>query len=462
MAQSPMVALCSRRWLSIELSNAGRWQDRVRVFLWSGDRRACNSSISCWGGGTGAGRSGRAAPAADPAPRAPAPGSESPAAAVPDAARALPAPASPSPRCGCESSRSPAVPSKSCTTREPAPVQHHAQGQERAVAALLLRAAPLSLRLRLGLALETRVGEIDEGDPRLLAEQSHRPREEARLQRLAIPQQQVAGTVEGAQAHCFEVAAQQPAKTAALAQPGPSGECRRPDWPCGRPARRERHGAGDRSGPVPAAGPAGRIARRPTARRAPRRCCGAAPAAANPRRRSGSWSGGPPSATARTVGRLVEQDSVPQQALGDALGLGLECRGCLAGQESGRMVEDLLDALAEGLPVRTPDREPGAEVKKGPLADLGADPPGADKPVGEVGLAAVRTDPDAADEHAPGASRKTGGVNPDCNFMALHFGFWDAPIESTICAYKGRNWDEMSHHLTNLVQVSDSLLGESK
>ena len=85
----------------------------------------------------------------------------------------------------------------------------------------------------------------------------------------------------------------------------------------------------------------------------------------------------------------------------------------------------------------TPDREPGAEVEKRLLADLGADPPGADETVGEVGLAAVGAGPGAADEHAPSASRKTGGANPDRNFVVLHFGFRDVPpIESTTYASK--------------------------
>lgn len=64
-----------------------------------GGKTVCDSVCGLRFGGTGAGRSGRAAPAADPSRRATAPCSVCPAAAAPDAARALPTPAPPRPSC---------------------------------------------------------------------------------------------------------------------------------------------------------------------------------------------------------------------------------------------------------------------------------------------------------------------------------------------------------------------------
>ena len=108
------------------------------------------------------------------------------------------------------------------------------------------------------------------------------------------------------------------------------------------------------------------------------------------------------------------------------LGLAPDCRGRFDGQEREPGVEDLFDLPAEGLPVLTLDRELGVGAEKRLLADLGADPLGAHKTVGEVSLATVGTDPGAADESVPSSSQKTGGVNSNCNFVILSFPFWDA------------------------------------
>ena len=172
---------------------------------------------------------------------------------------------------------------------------------------------------------------------------------------------------------------------------------------------------------------------------------GPRPAAANPRRRlwksvwgaafrdgSGSdagWWSWTPSRSRRSAMRWASASTAG---------------GASRGRRAGPRGEDLLDAPAESAPVLTPDGEPGAEVEQRLLADLGADPPGTDETVGEVGLAAVGTGPGAADEHAPSASRKTGGVNPCGHFMVLHYRFWDVPpIESTTYGSKrlkfGRN-----------------------
>ena len=78
---------------------------------------------------------------------------------------------------------------------EAAGIEHQAQGQQRAVAALLLRVPALRLRLVARLALEVGVGQVVERHRRLQVEQPHRAVEQMRLDRLAMLHQRVRGAV---------------------------------------------------------------------------------------------------------------------------------------------------------------------------------------------------------------------------------------------------------------------------
>ena len=104
-------------------------------------------------------------------------------------------------------------------THEAAGVEHQAQGQQRTVAALLLRVPALRLRLLARLALEVGVGQVVEGHRRLAVEQPHRAVEQMRLDRLAMLHQRVRGAVELHRADGLEVDAEQLAEAAARLQP---------------------------------------------------------------------------------------------------------------------------------------------------------------------------------------------------------------------------------------------------
>ena len=79
---------------------------------------------------------------------------------------------------------------------EAASIEHQAQGQQRAVAALLFRVPALRLRLVARLALEVGVGQVVERHRRLQVEQPHRVVEQMRLDRLAMLHQHVDRAVE--------------------------------------------------------------------------------------------------------------------------------------------------------------------------------------------------------------------------------------------------------------------------
>ena len=233
------------------------------------------------------------------------------------------------------------------TPHEAAGVQHQAQREQRAVAALLLGAAPPRLRLALGLALEIGVGEIHEGHRGRLAEQSRGALEEIGFQCLAMPQQAVAGAVESAQAHAFEVAAEQFAEAAALAQPAPGGEF----------GGRGGHAAHEQAQGGVALG-AGQAQLLQQGRQA--ELLGGPQGdvldadAAGPRQLQrihvDALQVGLPAAGLQRCGLrggIGERDTLRQQARADALGFGLDGGGALEGQQLGLGVEDLLDALGE-------------------------------------------------------------------------------------------------------------------
>ena len=106
---------------------------------------------------------------------------------------------------------------------EAAGVQHQAQREQRTVVALLPGMAAAGQRLPVRAALEVRVGEVVQGDGGLQVEQIGGALEETRLDRVAVAQQAVAGALQGVPAHGLEVAAEQLAQGAALAQPVPRG-----------------------------------------------------------------------------------------------------------------------------------------------------------------------------------------------------------------------------------------------
>ena len=102
---------------------------------------------------------------------------------------------------------------------EAAGVEHQAQGQQRTVAAFLLRVPALGLRLRARLAFEIGVGQVVEGDGRLQVEQAHGLLEQVRLDLLAMLHQHVRGAVELHRADGFEVDPEQLSEAAVLLQP---------------------------------------------------------------------------------------------------------------------------------------------------------------------------------------------------------------------------------------------------
>ena len=102
---------------------------------------------------------------------------------------------------------------------EAAGVEHQAQGQQWAVAALLLRVPALRLRLLARLAFEVGVRKVVEHHRRLQVEQAHRPVEQVRLDRLTMLHQRVRGAVELHRADGLEVDAEQLPEAATRLQP---------------------------------------------------------------------------------------------------------------------------------------------------------------------------------------------------------------------------------------------------
>ncbi len=104
-------------------------------------------------------------------------------------------------------------------TREPAAVQRHGQGHQRAVAAALLAVPAPGLAHACGHALEVGVGEVIQGDRLAEAEDRLRLREQVVLQGLAMLVQRVRGAVQAVQIHRLEVEADQLTERRALLQP---------------------------------------------------------------------------------------------------------------------------------------------------------------------------------------------------------------------------------------------------
>ena len=119
--------------------------------------------------------------------------------------------------------------------REPAAVQRHRQGHQRAVAAALFAVATLGLGNARRNALEVGVGEVVQGDGLTEAEDRLRLREQVVLQGLAVLVQRVRGTVQAVQIHRLEVEVDQLAQRRALRQPRVRGQL----------AARVRHAAND-------------------------------------------------------------------------------------------------------------------------------------------------------------------------------------------------------------------------
>ena len=162
---------------------------------------------------------------------------------------------------------------------EAAGIEHQAQGQQRTVAALLLRVPALRLRLVARLALEVGVGQVVERHRRLQVEQPHRAVEQVLLDRLAMLHQHVRGAVELHRTDGLEVDAEQLPETAALLQPAVRRALR------GGRGQTPDDGAGGRAAQGAVDAQPGQQRRQvqllepPTGRPAPRRRCGGGPAA---------------------------------------------------------------------------------------------------------------------------------------------------------------------------------------
>ena len=109
-------------------------------------------------------------------------------------------------------------------TREPAAVQHHGQGHQRAVAAALLAVASLGFGDSGGDALEVSVGEVIQRDGLAKAEDRLRLGEQVVLQGLAVLVQRVGCAVQAVEVHRLEVEVHQLAQGRALRQPGVRGQ----------------------------------------------------------------------------------------------------------------------------------------------------------------------------------------------------------------------------------------------
>ena len=129
---------------------------------------------------------------------------------------------------------------------EAAGIEHQAQGQQRAVAALLFRVPALRLRLVARLALEVGVGQVVERHRRLQVEQPHRAVEQVLLDLLAMLHQHVRGAVELHRTDGLEVDAEQLPETAALLQPAVASRAPRQARPDARRWRRWPRYAGRR------------------------------------------------------------------------------------------------------------------------------------------------------------------------------------------------------------------------
>ena len=105
-------------------------------------------------------------------------------------------------------------------------VEHQPQGEQRAIAALLLGVAAFGLGLGRRLTLEEGVGQVVQRDRLGQGEQVRHLPEQVGLDRRAPRQQGIGGPVEAHHAHPLEVHAQQLAEGRTLAQPAPAGALR--------------------------------------------------------------------------------------------------------------------------------------------------------------------------------------------------------------------------------------------
>ena len=258
---------------------------------------------------------------------------------------------------------------------EAAGVEHQAQGEQGAVAALLLRVPAPGLRLLAGLAFEVRVGQVVEGYRRLQVEQVHGPPEEVRLDGLAMHHQRVRGAVELHGADGLEVDAEQLSEAAPLLQPTVGRAL-------GRGLGKSPDEKTDRGGAQGAVDPqSGQQVREAHLLERPQADLLDADAA-------GSDQAQRVDVDRLDVGRSGRFGAARHQLRGDPLrllvygGRTIGSEGCLAGQ-------GVCDAGAEQRPVRLGDVEVASEVEQGALADGVAEAFGADQTMGEVGLSVV-------------------------------------------------------------------------
>ena len=260
---------------------------------------------------------------------------------------------------------------------EAAGVEHQPQGQQRTVAALLLRVPALGLWLRARLAFEVGVGQVVEGDGRLQVEQAHGPLEQVRLDRLAMLHQRVRGAVELHRADGLEVDAEQLPEAATLLQPTVRRAlgCRLGQAPDDDAGRRGAQGAVDTQ-----AGQQVRQAHlleRPQAEMLDADAAGSDQAQrVDVDRLDVGCPGRRYAATAR------------YQLRGDPLCL-LVYGGRTTGHQRRLAGQGVGDAGAQQRPARLGNVEVAPEVEQGALAHGATEAFGVDQPMGEVGLAVV-------------------------------------------------------------------------
>ena len=255
---------------------------------------------------------------------------------------------------------------------EAAGIEHQAQGQQRTVAALLLRVPALGLRVLAGLAFEVRVGQVVERHRRLQVEQLQGPSEQVRLDRLAMRHQRVRGAVELHRADGLEVDAEQLPETAALLQP-----------PVGRAlggrlghAPAEEADRGGTQGAVDAQ--AGQQVRQPHLLERPQADLLDADGARSDEAQRIDVD-------RLDIGGADRAGTASDQLRGDPLCL-LVHGGRTIGHQGGLTGQGVGDAVAEQRPLRLGNVEVAPEVEQGALAHGAAEAFGVDEAMREVGL----------------------------------------------------------------------------
>ena len=286
---------------------------------------------------------------------------------------------------------------------EAAGVEHQAQGQQRTVAALLLRVPAFCLRLLARLALEVGVGQVVEGHRRLAVEEPHRAVEQMRLDRLAMLHQRVRGAVELHRTDGFEVDAEQLPEAAARLQPAVrrtlrGGLSEAPDNDAGR---RRAQGAVDAQ--LGEQGRQAQLLQRPQAELLDPDAAGT-----DQTQRVDI----DPLHVGRFGGRPVPRCTAREQLRGDALGLVLD--GGRALGEQGRLAgQDVVDASAQRRPLGLGDVEVAPEIEQGALADGVSDALGVHQAMGEVGFSVLGpAGLCASNEHAAHDSGRGGRSQP--------------------------------------------------